>query len=99
MLAVNYITISNNLKEYCDKATDENETVIFKADNDKSAVLISLESYNHIMKYALDAGYCANSEKSNKNKPKSIEELFEGYDGDYAPTEFDWGEPVGSEVW
>ena len=28
MLAVNYSTIRNNLKSYCDKATDENETVI-----------------------------------------------------------------------
>lgn len=30
---------------------------------------------------------------------KNIIELFEGYDGDYKPTEIDWGEPVGNEVW
>ena len=28
MLAVNYSTLRNNLKAYCDKATDESETVI-----------------------------------------------------------------------
>ena len=27
MLAVNYSTIRNNLKDYCDKATDDGETV------------------------------------------------------------------------
>lgn len=28
MLAVNYSTLRNNLKDYCDKATDKNEIVI-----------------------------------------------------------------------
>jgi antitoxin MazE len=31
--------------------------------------------------------------------PSSLAELFEGYDGDYQPEEFDWGEPVGREIW
>lgn len=30
---------------------------------------------------------------------KNIIELFENYDGDYKPSEIDWGEPVGNEVW
>ena len=29
---------------------------------------------------------------------KSLEELFKDYDGDYIPTEFDWGEDVGLEI-
>ena len=33
------------------------------------------------------------------NKLKTIDELFEGYDGDYKPTEIDWGSPQGREVW
>lgn len=33
------------------------------------------------------------------NNHKTIKDLFESYDGDYTPTEFDWGEPVGGEVW
>ena len=32
-------------------------------------------------------------------KRKNIIELFADYSGDYKPTEFDWGEPVGEEVW
>ncbi|MDR0987126.1 MAG: AbrB/MazE/SpoVT family DNA-binding domain-containing protein [Ruminococcus sp.] len=30
---------------------------------------------------------------------ESIEELFEGFDGEYEPIEIDWGKPVGEEVW
>lgn len=29
--------------------------------------------------------------------PKSLDEMFEGYDGDYKCTEADWGPPVGKE--
>ena len=38
------------------------------------------------------------SRKKRKAK-KSLEERFEGYTGDYKCTEYDWGEPVGKEVW
>lgn len=30
---------------------------------------------------------------------QTIEELFEGYNGDYVPEEIDWGESVGEEAW
>jgi len=50
MLAVNYSTIRNKLKDYCDKATDENETVIVTRKDEKNVVLISLEYYNEIMR-------------------------------------------------
>lgn len=50
MLAVNYSTIRNNFKDYCDKATDECETVIITRKNEKNVVLMSLEQYNQIMK-------------------------------------------------
>ena len=29
---------------------------------------------------------------------RSIDELFEGYDGDWQPCEFNWGDDVGAEV-
>jgi len=32
-------------------------------------------------------------------RKKSIEELFEGFDGEYNETEIDWGKPVGNEIW
>ena len=30
---------------------------------------------------------------------KSLNERFSKYKGNYTCTEFDWGEPVGNEVW
>ncbi len=50
MLAVNYSTIRSNLKDYCDKATDNNETVIVTRKDEKNVVLMSLEQYNEVMK-------------------------------------------------
>ena len=35
MLAANYSTIRSNLKYYCDKATDENKTVIVTRKDEK----------------------------------------------------------------
>ena len=53
MLAVNYSTIRNNLKDYCDKATDESETVIVTRKHEKNVVIMSLEQYNSMMKAIL----------------------------------------------
>lgn len=33
------------------------------------------------------------------NGRKTINELFENYNGDYVCSEVDWGENVGNEVW
>ena len=57
MLAVNYSTIRNNLKTYCDKATDNGETVIVTRKGEKNIVILSLEKYNQIMKAARNAEY------------------------------------------
>ncbi len=59
MLAVNYSTIRNNLKTYCDEATDNNETVIVTRKDEKNVVILSLEKYNQIMKAAQNAEYLA----------------------------------------
>ena len=59
MLAVNYSTIRNNLKTYCDEATDNNETVIVTRKNEKNVVILSLEKYNQITKAAQNAEYLA----------------------------------------
>ena len=52
MLAVNYSTIRNNLKSYCDQATDNNETVIVTRKNEKNIVIMSLAQYNALTKAA-----------------------------------------------
>lgn len=49
MLAVNYSTIRNNLKKYCDMVTNDCETVIVTRKDEKNVVMISLEEYNNIL--------------------------------------------------
>jgi len=34
-----------------------------------------------------------------RHRKVTIAEIFEGYSGDYQPTELDWGAPQGREVW
>jgi len=57
MLAANYSTIRSNLKEYCDKATDDYETIIVTRKDDKNVVIMSLEKYNQIMKTVRNSEY------------------------------------------
>ena len=64
MLAVNYSTIRDNLKNYCDKATDEAETVIVTRKNEKNVVLMSLEQYNALTKAVRNADYLAKIDRA-----------------------------------
>jgi len=57
MLAVNYSTIRSNLKSYCDKVTDNGETIIVTRKEEKNVVILSLEKYNQLMKAAQNAEY------------------------------------------
>ena len=59
MLAVNYSTIRNNLKSYCDKATDNHETIIVTRKNEKNIVIMSLQQYNQMAKASRNAEYLA----------------------------------------
>lgn len=64
MLAVNYSTMRSNLKDYCDKATDDDETVIVTRKDEKNVVLMSLEKYNQIVKMARNAEYLTMIDRS-----------------------------------
>lgn len=64
MLAVNYSTIRSKLKEYCDKATEEHETVIVTRKDEKNVVLMSLDQYNEIMKALRNAEYLAKIDRA-----------------------------------
>ena len=44
MVTVNYSTIRNNLKDYCDKATDNDETVIVTRKGEKNVVIIRFQT-------------------------------------------------------
>lgn len=57
MLAVNYSTIRNHLKNYCDQATDHGEVVIVTRKEEKNVVILSLEKYNQLIKAARNAEY------------------------------------------
>lgn len=59
MLAVNYSTMRNKLKDFCDAASDKNETVIVTRKNERNVVLMSLEKYNELEKAAKNAEYLA----------------------------------------
>lgn len=64
MLAVNYSTIRKNLKDYCDKVTDEHETVIVTRKDEKNVVIISLEEYNAMQKLIKNTAYLSMIDKS-----------------------------------
>ncbi len=66
MLAVNYSTIRSNLKNYCDKATDENETIIVTRKDEKNVVLISLEQYNEFIRNMKNTAYLNKIDKALK---------------------------------
>lgn len=80
MLAVNYSTIRNKLKDYCDQATDNHETVIVTRKGEKNVVLMSLEQYNAIMKSARNAEYLTKIDMSIEqleNGKGQVHELIE----------------------
>lgn len=81
MLAVNYSTIRENLKAYCDKVTDNNETVIVTRKGEKNVVIISLEEWNELQRAAKNAEYLAKLNRavadlgSGRVVTKSLDEL------------------------
>ena len=64
MPAVNYSTIRNNLKDYCDKVTDESETMIVTRKHEKNVVIMSLEQYNSMMKALRNSEYLAKIDRA-----------------------------------
>lgn len=80
MLAVNYSTLRNKLKDYCDEASDNNQTVIITRKNEKNIVIMSLDNYNQLMKNIRNAEYLAKLDRSMeqiKNGFGQIHDLIE----------------------
>lgn len=49
----------SKFKDYCDKASDLQETVIVTRKNEKNIVIMSLDKYNQLEKMARNAEYLA----------------------------------------
>jgi len=49
MLATSYSDVRKNFKEFCDRATDDGETIIVTRREGKNVVIISLDQYNKLM--------------------------------------------------
>lgn len=64
MIAVNYSTMRNKLKTYCDAAINDNETVIVTRKDEKNVVLMGLDQYNRLIKMAQNADYLAKIDRS-----------------------------------
>ena len=81
MLAVNYSTIRKELKAFCDKVTDDNETVVITRKDEKNLVLISLEEWNFLQKALENSEYLSKLNRSVSDVrskhvvSKSLEEL------------------------
>ena len=69
MIAVNYTNLRENLKAYCDKVNDEEETIIITRKDNKNVVLISQNEYNNMLeniKILKDPNYLVKLYKSMK---------------------------------
>ena len=87
MIAANYSTIRKNLKSYCDRVTDNNETVIVTRKDEKNVVIISLDEWNALQKLARNAEYLGKLTRSvadikaGRVITKTMEELEEMENG------------------
>lgn len=63
MLAINFTTARNRFKDFCDKVTDEDETVIVTRKAEKNVVIISAERYSELEKAERNAAYLSKLER------------------------------------
>lgn len=81
MIAVNFTTARSRLKDFCDKVTDEAETVIVTRKAEKNVVIISAERYNELEKAERNAVYLKKMERglvqvrAGQGIVKTMEEL------------------------
>lgn len=71
MVAANYTSVRNNLKDYCDMATDQDEIIIVTRKADKNVVILSLQHYNQLLKELHNAQYQAKLDRG-------FEQLYTG---------------------
>lgn len=64
MIATNYTDVRNNLKGYCDIASDNGETIVVTRKANKNVVILSLERFNLMEKEIRNAQYLAKLNRS-----------------------------------
>jgi len=74
MLAVNYSTVRENFKAYCDKANTDFETIVITRKQGGNVIMLSEAAYNNIMENLF-----VRSDKEAYNRLiKSMEQLKAG---------------------
>jgi len=74
MLAVNYSSVRENFKTYCDKANNDFETIIITRKQGGNVVMLSEAEYNNLMENL----YVRNSKKTYDRLMESIAQLKSG---------------------
>lgn len=80
MLAINYSTLKNNLKDYCEEASDNNQTIIVTRKKSKSIVIMSFDNYNQLMKNVRNTEYLAKLDRSIEQIKNGFGQVHEGKD-------------------
>ena len=74
MLATSYSTVRRNFKEYCEKATNDFETIIITRERGENVVMISEAEYNNL----LENIHVRSNPKYYNELLESIEQLKSG---------------------
>ena len=74
MIAINYTTARQNLKEFCDKTVNDFETVIITRERGENVVLMSENEYNNM----LENLYIRSNPKDYSELLESIQQLKKG---------------------
>ena len=88
MIAINFTTARNRFKDFCDKITNESETVIVTRKAEKNIVMISAERFNELEKAERNAAYLQRLDRgleqvrAGHGITKTLEELEAMEDGE-----------------
>ncbi len=74
MIAINYATVKERLKKYCDAAVHDSETIIVTRKQDENVVIISEAEYNNLMENL----YIRSNKSDYERLLKSIDRLKRG---------------------
>ncbi len=74
MIAISYSAVRQRFKEYCDKATNDFETIIITRERGENVVMLSESEYNNLIENL----YVRSNRKYYNELLKSIDQLKNG---------------------